>query len=98
MLLLQVLEQLQHLRLHSYVESGRGFVCNQQAGLVDERHGDEDALPLPAGELVRIVAVAIGGIGNRDRLQSGDSAALGLAARPRRRMRLSAFSNLATNR
>ena len=47
MLLLQFLQKLQHLRLNCHIECGGGLVGNQQPWAIDERHGDEDALPLP---------------------------------------------------
>ena len=47
-LLLQLLEQLKHLGLHGDIQSGGWLVGDQQPRPVDERHGDEDALPLPA--------------------------------------------------
>ena len=49
-------QQLEDLRLHGHVERGGRLVGDEEVGLVGERHGDHDALPLPAGELVRIGA------------------------------------------
>ena len=49
---LQVLEQVQHLRLHAHVE-GDGLVADDQPRLENEGAGDRDALALPTRELVR---------------------------------------------
>src|SRR3546814_3397736 len=59
-LLLQALQQVQHLRLHRNVERRGGFVQQQDARLQDQRPRDGDALALAAGELVW-VAEAEGG-------------------------------------
>jgi hypothetical protein len=48
MLALQVVQQLQDLRLHGHVECCGRLVGDQQLRPVGERHGDHDALPLPA--------------------------------------------------
>ena len=58
MLTLQIAEQREHPRLHGDVEGGGRLVGNEQARAVDERHGDEDALTLAAGEPMRIVLVS----------------------------------------
>jgi len=41
---------------------------DEQPGAVDDRHGDQDALALAAGELVRVVAEAAFGVGQADLL------------------------------
>ena len=51
---LEVFEQIQHLRLHGDVERGDGFVGDQDFRIERQRAGDADALPLAAGEFVRI--------------------------------------------
>ena len=51
--LLDVLEQVDDLRLHRNVERGDGLVAHDEVGLGGERAGDADALALPAGELMR---------------------------------------------
>ena len=76
----QVAEQSEDLGLDGDVEGGGGLVGDEQAGAMHERHGDEDALALPAGELVGIVPVALGGIWNGYRLERGDGPAAGFAA------------------
>ncbi len=51
---LQVLQQVDDLRLDRHVERGDGLVADDQLGLRGERAGDADALALAAGEFVRI--------------------------------------------
>ena len=53
-LALQVLQQLEDLRLDGDVERRGRLVGDQQVGLVGERHGDHHALALAAGELMRV--------------------------------------------
>ena len=50
---LEVLEQLQDLRLDGDVQGGRRLVGDQEVGLVGQRHGDHHPLALAAGQLVR---------------------------------------------
>ena len=57
-LLLQVLQQVQHLRLHRDVERADRLVGDDQARPRDQRARDRDALALAAGELVRIACSA----------------------------------------
>ncbi len=52
--LLQVLQQVHHLRLHRDVERRHRFVADDELRLDGERARDRDALPLAAGELVRV--------------------------------------------
>jgi hypothetical protein len=52
--LLDVRDEFQDLRLRGHVEGGGRLVGDEQRRLQRERHGDHDALALPAGELVRI--------------------------------------------
>ena len=59
-LLLQLDEQVQHLRLDRDVERRDGLVGDDELRLQDERARQADALPLPAAELVR---VAVGSLG-----------------------------------
>ena len=51
---LQVLQQVQDLRLDRDVERGYGLVAEHEIGLERERAGDADALALPARKAVRI--------------------------------------------
>ena len=52
MLAAQLLQQVQHLRLHRHVERARRFVEHEQLRPGGEGAGDADTLALPAGELV----------------------------------------------
>ena len=55
---LQVLEEIEHLRLHRDVERAHRLVEHQHLGLQRQAAGDGDALALAAGELVRVLAEA----------------------------------------
>jgi hypothetical protein len=59
-LVLQVLEEVDHLGLDRHVESRHRLVADDELG--SQRHGpcDADALALTAGELVRIPVVVLG--------------------------------------
>ena len=76
--LLQLLDQVEDLRLDGDVERGRRLVGDQHVGTVGERHGDHDALALAAGELVRILP--------QTRLRLGDLHFLEQLARALRRL------------
>jgi hypothetical protein len=45
---LQALQEIKNLRLHRHVERRGRFVSDQQFGIIRQRHGDHDALALPA--------------------------------------------------
>ena len=51
---LQVLEQVQNLRLDGDVERGNGLVADDELRLERERAGDADTLALTAGKLMRV--------------------------------------------
>ena len=53
-LVLQILEQVEHLRLHRDVQGGDGFVTHDELGIDGQRPGDADALPLAPRKLVGI--------------------------------------------
>ncbi len=59
-LLLQVLQQVQDLRLHGHVERGDRLVADDQLRVDRERARDADPLALPARELVREAVVVLG--------------------------------------
>ena len=59
-LLLQVDEQVEHLRLDRDVERGDRLVRDDELRLQHERAGEPDALPLAAAELVRVPAGRLG--------------------------------------
>ena len=77
---LDLVDQLEDLRLHRHVERGRGLVGDQHVGVVDERHRDHRALPHAARELVRVVARAVARVRDADRVEHLDGALEG--ARP----------------
>ncbi len=52
--LAEVVEELDHLRLHRDVEGRGGLVGDHRRGLRCERHGDEHALTLNDREFVRV--------------------------------------------
>ena len=57
---LEVLEQVEDLRLHRHVERRDRLVADDQLRVDRERAGDADPLPLAAGELVREAVVVLG--------------------------------------
>ena len=79
----QLHEQVQDLRLDGDVERRHRLVADQEVRLHRERAGDADALPLAAGELVRVAAaegrVEAGAahllvhVGRRDRARRDDA-------------------------
>ena len=71
---LQVLEQAEDLRLDRDVERGRGLVGDEKVRPVGERHGDHDALPLAARQLMREGTEARRGIGDADVGEQRDDA------------------------
>ena len=60
-LLLQLLEQVDDLRLDRDVERGHRLVRDDEVGIDRDRAGEADALALAARELVRVAAGRIGG-------------------------------------
>ena len=54
LLLLQVLQKVEDLRLDGNVQGGNSLVAHHKLGAHSQRAGDADALTLAAGELVRI--------------------------------------------
>ena len=59
-LLLEVVHEVDDLRLDRHVERGDRLVGHDQLRLEGQRAGDADALPLAAGELVRVAVVVLG--------------------------------------
>ena len=53
-LILQVLQEIQHLRANGHVQGGYGFVRDDQTRIERQRAGNADALALAAAEGVRI--------------------------------------------
>ena len=62
-LLLQLLDQLQDAGLDGDVQVAGGLVGDDQLGAAGEGHGDDDPLPLAAGQLVRVLAQDVPGVG-----------------------------------
>ena len=65
----QLLEQLDDLRLDGHVERRGRLVGDQHVGLAQQRHGDHDALAHAAAELMRIGGQPRRGIGDADARQ-----------------------------
>ena len=77
-LLLQVLHQVEHLRLHRHIERAHRLVGHDQLGSRDERPRNGDALALATGKLVRVL-VEIGAAQAHRCQRFGRSVALRLA-------------------
>ena len=45
---LEVVQEVEDFCLNGNVEGGGGFVGDEQGGVVEQRHGDHDALELAA--------------------------------------------------
>jgi hypothetical protein len=75
--LLQLLQQLEDLRLHGDIERRGRLIGDEELRLIGERHGDHHALALPAGELVRIGVKPLGCVADADQLQQFQRAAAG---------------------
>ena len=78
-LLLELDEQVQHLRLDRDVERGDRLVRDDELRLQHERARDADALPLAAAELVRVAVQRVGA--EADALEHVDDAVGALGAR-----------------
>ena len=72
--LLHLQHQVENLRLDRHVERRRRLVGDQQVGVQRERHGDHDALPLPPGELMRILLHPRSAVGDADQVEHLDAA------------------------
>ena len=81
--LLQVEQQIDDLGLHRDVERRDRFVADDEFRPQRERPRDADALPLAAGEFMRVAVAA--GAGQADDLQQFDDTIRALLARMRRR-------------
>ena len=60
------LQQVEDVLLNGHVERRRRLVGDQKIRLAGKRRGDHDALLHSAGELMRIMPVAFGRIGDAD--------------------------------
>ena len=65
-------QQVEDFGLHGHVEGSGGLVGEDQPGVEHQRHRDDDALLLAAGELVGIVVDAGLGLGDADLLEDVD--------------------------
>lgn len=83
-LLLQVVQKLDDLLLNGHVKGGGGLVADDQGRVARQGHGDDDALALAAGELVRVALEGALGV-QADELEQ----LLGGAVPPRARQLLS---------
>ena len=86
-------QQRQDLGLHGHVERGGGLVGEQQLGLVRERQREHDPLLLASGELVRVAAEPLLGVGDLDRAEQLDRPHPGRPA-PRAPMRAQGLGQL----
>ena len=67
----QIGQQRQDLLLDGDIERGGRFIRDKKLGTVHNRHGDHDALPHAAGELVREIARPPRSIGDRHIIHRG---------------------------
>ena len=65
----QVADEVEDLLLDGHIQRRGGFVGNQQVGPAGQRHGNGDALALPARELVGVGIKALRCLGNADAVQ-----------------------------
>ena len=93
---LQIIQQLQNLRLHSDVERARGLVGDEKLRPAGERHRDHGPLTLTSGKLMRIgPALALRGADGAALEQFLGTPARGLA--PKRQMRHQDLGDLVTD-
>ncbi len=71
-LALQVLEQLEDLRLDGDVERRRGLVGDEQRRSADQRHGDHRSLAQAAGQLEGVEIERALGLGEADQAEHLD--------------------------
>ena len=87
-LVLQVAQQVQHLRLHRHVQRRHRLVGRHHLGAQHQGAGDGDALALAAAELVRVAVVGFGAQANAVQHPPGFGDALGPGAAAVDRQRL----------
>ena len=73
-------QHVEDLRLDRDVERGRRLVADDQVGIVGDRDGDDDALPLAAGQFVRERPGAPLRLGDPDQFEQFDGARPGRPA------------------
>ena len=76
-ILLEPVQEQQHLLLDGHIQGGGGLIGNEQPGLERHHHGDHDALAQTAGELEGELLHAFLGIGNAHLFQIGNSGGMG---------------------
>ena len=74
---LQITEEIQDLRLNGHVQSRGGLVCDDEAGVAGQSHGDHDALAHTARQLVGVGLVDPLGGGDAHQLQHTEGSLLG---------------------
>ena len=87
-------QQLEDLGLHGDVQRGGRLVGDDQPRVEGQRHGDDDALLLPAGELVRVVVDAPLGVRDADLAGAPRSRAASRLAPSTLAVRAEAFGDL----
>ena len=80
--ILQIVEQGQDLGLDRDVQGRRRLVGEQHLRLAGQRDGDHHPLTHPAGQLVRVVAQPVPGMGQADQLEHLQRAGVGLGSGP----------------
>ena len=65
-------DEVQHQRLDRHVERRRRLVADQERGVVGQSDGEDDALPLSSGQLVRVCPCRVRGVGQPHLLQQVD--------------------------
>ena len=71
-LIAEIAKEIENLGLDGDIESGGGFVGNEQFGLTGKGHGDHDALLHSSAELVGIIVEAFLGIGDANEVEVFD--------------------------
>jgi hypothetical protein len=66
---LKAFEQIYHLGLDGYIQSGCGLIGDEQLRIIGQGHGNHGALPLPSGQFVGIGDHTLAGILNADQFQ-----------------------------
>ena len=69
----QFADEVEHGGLDGDIEAGGRLVHDEQRGLGDQRHGDDDALLLSARKLVRVALEHGSGIGQVDLAENGEA-------------------------
>ena len=59
-LALQGFDESEYLGLNRHIERRRRLVCNQQLRFAHQRHRDDDPLPHPAREFMRVLVITNG--------------------------------------